>query len=275
MNEKGKMPTMTVIDFHTHAFPDTLAARAIAALEAGANHVWRAKLDGRVSSLVASMDAAGIARSVTCPIATKPEQFDGILTWCLSTRSDRIVPLASIHPAAADVQGQIDRVAEAGLIGIKLHPQYQDFAADEARLDKLYAAAALRGLLVVLHCGFDIAFSESTAAHPHRIAAIAQRHPDIRLVATHLGGFRAWDEVRRHLVGSNIWMETSFTLGWTPDEEVLGIIRDHGPGRILFGTDSPWADQQAEVQRLAALPLSEAEKTAILGGNAEKLLGDV
>jgi hypothetical protein len=92
------------------------------------------------------------------------------------------------------------------------------------------------------------------------------------LVATHLGGFRVWDEVRRHLLGTGMWMETSFTLGWMPEQDVLDIIRRHGPEHILFGTDSPWADQAAEIARLRALPISEEEKVAILGGNALRAL---
>jgi 2-methylcitrate dehydratase len=69
-----------VIDFHTHAFPDSLALRAIAVLEAEAPGV-KAFLDERVSSLLASMDRAGIEKSVVCSIATKPSQYRAILSW--------------------------------------------------------------------------------------------------------------------------------------------------------------------------------------------------
>jgi uncharacterized protein len=269
------MPPMAVMDFHTHAFPDSLAPRAIAHLESQASHAWRAKLDGRVSSLLASMDAAGIARSVVCPIATKPEHFEGILKWCLAIRSARLVPLASMHPGARDVAGEVRQIAEAGLLGIKLHPMYQDFNADDPHLDPLYAAAARHKLLLVLHCGFDIAYADSTQAHPHRVAAVHQRHPELKLVATHLGGFQAWDEVRRHLLGQDVWMETSFSLDWMEERQALEIIRGHGTQRILFGTDSPWAEQSSQIALLEALPLSAQEKSAILGSNGEALLAAV
>ena len=49
---------MRIIDFHAHAFPDALAERAMPALEAEGD--IRAALDGKVSSLLRSMDAAGI-----------------------------------------------------------------------------------------------------------------------------------------------------------------------------------------------------------------------
>lgn len=62
-----------IIDFHTHAFPDELAKRAIVALHDGIEE--RACLDGRLSSLLSSMDNAGISASVICCIATHPGQY--------------------------------------------------------------------------------------------------------------------------------------------------------------------------------------------------------
>jgi len=264
---------MKIIDFHTHAFPDAVADRAIASLQVHADGHTRAHLDGRVDSLIASMDAAGIDRSVICTIATKPEQFDGILRWCLSIRGERIVPLASIHPLANDVAAQVARVAEAGLAGIKLHPMYQHFVTDDPRLDRLYAAAAAAGLIVVLHCGVDFSAPGSDQAHPRRVAAVLEGHPGLTLVATHLGGWKAWDAVRRHLLGREVWMETSFSLGWMGDEEALAIIRAHGVERCCFGTDSPWAEQGEQVERFKRLPLTPAEQAAIFADNAERLLG--
>jgi len=85
-----------IIDFHAHAFPDALAERAIAHLEKEGNA--KAFLDGKVSSLLASMDSAGIERAVVCSIATKPEQFAPILKWSREIASQRIIPLPSVHP---------------------------------------------------------------------------------------------------------------------------------------------------------------------------------
>ena len=49
---------MGVIDIHAHAFPDKLAQRAMPALETEAN--WEAVLDGRLKSLLKSMDKADV-----------------------------------------------------------------------------------------------------------------------------------------------------------------------------------------------------------------------
>ena len=55
-------------------------------------------------------------------------------------------------------------------------------------------------------------------------------------------------------------------------EEFVSLVRAFGSQRILFGTDSPWANQQAYVDRLQAMPLTEAEKENILWRNAKGLL---
>jgi len=266
---------MTIIDFHTHAFPDSLAPRAIEALEAKVDQDVRAFLDGRAASLVASMDAAGIDKAVVCSIATKPKQFEPILEWSLSIRSDRLIPLGSIHPDADDVPGQVKQLADSGLIGLKLHPMYQDFDVDEPRLDPLYAATADAGLILVLHSGYDIAFDDKENANPERIAAVLDRHPNLKLVATHLGGWRDWDRVRRCLGDREIYIETSFSLDWMSPDEAVDLMHALGVDRLLFGTDSPWTDQSEEIQRMLALDLTDVEREAIFHGNAERLLASL
>ena len=59
-----------VVDFHTHIFPEKIAARTIEKLEKLAN--VKAFTDGREESLVASMRQADVDLSVVLPVVTKP-----------------------------------------------------------------------------------------------------------------------------------------------------------------------------------------------------------
>ena len=45
-----------------------------------------------------------------------------------------------------------------------------------------------------------------------------------------------------------------------------------GADRILFGTDSPWADPEKEIRTIRQLSLSKPEIDRILGENAKELL---
>lgn len=259
-----------IIDFHTHAFPDSIAAKAVPALAKEgkiASHT-----QGTTSSLLASMDQAGIAASVICSIATRPSQFDPIRAWSAAIRSSRLIPLPSIHPADTDLTSKIYRLREEGFAGIKMHPYYQDFFLNEDRLTPIYRALSETGLFLVVHCGYDIAFPRIRRADPAQILSVRQRFPQLKLVTTHFGGWDLWDEVEKTLLGKEIFMEISYSLAFLSSEQAVRMINNHPAGYLLFGSDSPWDNQLTSVQRLRQLPVNNALLDGILGTNAEKLL---
>ena len=261
----------SIIDVHTHAFPDKLAARAIAHLERQSG--VRAALDGTVSALLASMDRAGIATAVVCSIATAPGQFEAILRWSSAIAGPRLLPFPSVHPAAADPTSEVRQIAAAGFLGVKLHPEYQGFHIDDPALDELYRALEKAGLIVLFHAGHDIGFPDSDRAAPRRLLAVHRAFPELKIVASHLGGFRRWEEVAAHLLGSGVWLDTSYTIGHITAGLLREILLGHHPDRLLFGTDSPWVDQAGEVDLIRALGLPAELTDLILGGSARALLG--
>ncbi|MFP4053589.1 MAG: amidohydrolase family protein [Phycisphaerae bacterium] len=264
---------MAAIDVHAHAFPDAIAKRAIRKLSSMGE--WEAVGTGTVNGLVKSMDKADIDVSVICAIATKPGQAEGILDWCRTIRSDRIEPFPSVHPDTPDAADWVGRMAENDFAGVKLHPMYQEFAADEPRLDPIYAAAAEADLAVTLHCGLDIAFPpDDDRASVDRLVRVTEKHPKLKLVCTHLGAWKQWDQVAEKLVGrENVWLETSFSLQFLDAETARDIIHRHGVERVMLGSDWPWNDQETEIRQLQALELGEEAERKIFWSNAARLLG--
>ncbi len=261
-----------ILDFHTHAFEDTLAAKAIPFLEEEGH--CKAATDGRTSSLVASMDRAGIDRSVVCPIATKPSHFDGIRRWACEVRSlqPRLEMLLSIHPEDPEALAHAEQAADEGFKGLKFHSYYQHFTLDDERLFPLYERIAKRGLFAVFHTGFDIAYPRDRICDPVRVRRVIDTFPTLKFVATHLGGWCDWANSRKYLIGQPVYIETSYCLHDMPAAEARAMILDHPADRILFGTDSPWADQSEELARWRAIGLPEDRLAAALGGNAARLL---
>jgi hypothetical protein len=262
---------MGVIDFHAHAFPDALAERAVPELAAEGNIA--ACLDGKISSLLGSMDKAGIHCAVVASIATKPEQFNAILKWSRSIASERLIPFASVHPEDDDVAGRVRAIAAAGLRGIKMHPYYQRFALEEARLARLYEAVQETGLILLMHCGFDIAFPHERICDPGRVAGIAEKYPRLKLVASHLGGWLDWDETERHVIGRPIMLDTSACFDFVEAGRARKMLLAHPAEYLLFGTDSPWFDQAKELGAVKELNLPRPLESAILESNAAGLLG--
>lgn len=259
------------IDIHTHAFPDAIATTAIAALEKTGN--VNAYLDGTIDGLLTSMDKAEITASVVCSIATRPEQFQPILEWSDTIRSDRIIPFPSLHPADTHLGPHLDQIVERGYRGIKLHPYYQDFFLDDPSLNELYSRVSDLGLLLVVHTGYDIGYPRVKRADPARIEKIVKRFPDLKLITTHLGGMDEWGAVRELLIGRPIYMELSFALDFLDQVRIRDMLLSHPPEYLLFGSDSPWSDQGNTLRMLRRMNLPDDLMNSILMDNAVRLLG--
>lgn len=261
---------MTIIDIHAHCFPDQIARRAVPQLEERAG--VRTVLDGTLGALRSSMDRAGIDRAVLQHIATKPGQERAVNTWAASIVSERIACFGSIHPGTPDWRGELRRLADLGLPGVKFHPDYQDFFVDEARVFPIYEAICQLGLVVLFHAGLDIGLGEPVRCRPAGLRKVIEAFPEGRWVAAHMGGYQCWDEVEEDLLGREIFLDTSYTYHALGPERLGSLIRRHGARRILFGTDSPWMDQASAVAEIRGLGLTPAEEAAVLGGNAQALL---
>ncbi|MGA1875957.1 MAG: amidohydrolase family protein [bacterium] len=259
-----------IIDAHTHAFPDHIALRAIESLEDSSK--TRAYLNGTISDLLDSMDRAGIESSFVACVATSPAQFNSIFTWCRNIATPRIIPLPSLHPDSSDIPEAIRKIKEAGFIGIKLHPEFQSFYFDEERMYPIYREAMKHDLLILFHCGYDISFPDSDRCDPERLARVHADFPELRILASHLGGWRQWDKVIQFLLGKDIYLDTSYTIGYIDSYSLQTILDRHAPERILFGTDSPWKDQQEEILLIEGLDVPAELKKDILGRNAKRLL---
>lgn len=261
-----------IIDFHTHAFSDDLASRAMETLSSSCPDIPY-YLDGTISALLKSMDKAGIEKSVICSIATKPKQFKPILDWSLAIQTDRIIPLASVHPADEERDEHIKEVKQAGLKGIKLHPFYQDFYIDEDLMLGYYEQVCRNDLILTMHTGYDIAFPYVRRAEPARIVNVMKKFPELKLITTHLGAWQMWDEVETEMIGKNIYIELSFALEYLSEERAKTMLEKHPEDYLLFGTDSPWRDQQNTLNLLEKLNLNSRKMKKILAQNAKKLLG--
>ncbi|HEV2301647.1 MAG TPA: amidohydrolase family protein, partial [Stellaceae bacterium] len=63
------------------------------------------------------------------------------------------------------------------------------------------------------------------------------------------------------------------TIVFTP-EALRHLAAEAGPGQIMMGTDYPYPWTSTSVDHILETPgLSDADRTAILGGTAARLLG--
>ena len=277
-----------IIDFHTHTFPAAIERAAVGKLEQAAGiHSW---LPATNEELISSMEKANVDYSVILPVVTGPKQTatinDSAVRLNEKFGGQGLISFGGIHPADENYRETLSWIASHGLKGIKLHPVYQRVAFDDIACMRIVDYAGELGLIVSVHGGIDIGVPGDQCS-PERFARVIDTvHPE-KLVLAHLGGWNQFDLVEELLVGKDVWLDTSFAIGRPyrdvlvpgtelPDlcdeERFVRMVRNHGAERFLFGTDSPWSSQSAEIEKIRQMGLSEAEKSMILGENAAKLL---
>ena len=279
-----------IVDLHTHVFPDKIAASTVKKLEL-LSHT-RSFSDGSAAGLKASMTRAGVDASLVLPVATNPHQVPHVNDS--SARMNDLGPetgiysLGCIHPDFDGYREELSRIASLGLKGVKLHPEYQGMDFDDPRYLRILDRCGELGLIVISHAGLDVGFPGKDNCSPAMVLRAIRQVGPVKLVLAHMGGWRQWDQVEELLWETQVSIDTSYALGsiaalddgfytqeqlpLMPEEQFMRMVRKFGAHRVLFGTDSPWDDQEAALKRLRALPLEPQELEAILGGNAKKLL---
>jgi len=283
-----------IIDFHTHTFPESIAETALDKLR-GASHT-HTFTDGTNRGLKESMQRSGIDVSVILPVATAARQVIRINDTAVSLNEreqqagtfPRLISFGGMHPDYEDYRAELARIREQGILGIKVHPVYQGIDIDDIRFLRIFDRCAELGLIVSAHSGFDIGIPGVNHCSPAMSAHVMKEIPSLCLILAHMGGWHIWDEVPAYLAGTGAYLDTSFSTGrfhpladgyWNEEdtamlntEGFMRLVNAIGPDHILFGTDSPWSVPEESIAFIREAPLSEADKAAILGGTACRLL---
>lgn len=280
-----------IVDIHTHTFPEKLAAATVEKLK----HLSHSRpfSDGSAAGLARSMARSGVDASLVLPVATHPRQVPHVndSSALVNSRGPEtgIWSFGCIHPDFSDWRQELARAAGMGLKGIKLHPEYQETDFDDLRCLRILDRCGELGLIVLTHAGLDIGFPGRDNCSPAMVRRALEQVGPVQLILAHMGGWRQWDQVEELLGETSVGIDTSFSLGsiaplddgyYAPEdlplmsqEQFVRMVRKFGASRVYFGTDSPWDDQADALARLRALPLEAEELDAILGGNAQRLLG--
>jgi predicted TIM-barrel fold metal-dependent hydrolase len=166
--------------------------------------------------------------------------------------------------------------ADSGAKGIKLHPEVQRISLNDPRLWPAYRAAQEKGLIILTHMG-PFGGTDGSHAHPSMAADVLRAFPNLKLILAHLGG-RPFH--REALQVADAFPQVLFDCCGLPrsreggfsDDDLVGLFREFGAHRILYGSDWASGDVAPDIQRLMALPLTDDEKRMILRENAEALL---
>jgi aminocarboxymuconate-semialdehyde decarboxylase len=223
-------------------------------------------------------------------------------------RPARFIPLATLplcDPAAS--AAELGRaVRDLKLPGAMLFSNVNGVGLDDERFRPLYDVANDLDAVLMIHPTTPVGvesmerywlmplngflFDTTLAASKLVFSGVVKRHPRIRWILGHLGGtipylaerldrgWRAFRECREHIdeppttyLKRHFWYDTvNFSRG-----PLMLAIDFAGPGRILAGSDYPHqiGSIPLMLEAVRSLPISDADKAGILGGNAAALLG--
>ncbi len=136
-----------------------------------------------------------------------------------------------------------------------------------------YELAAAESMFILFHAGVDRGLPHPVHSTPKRLAAIHKAVPELCMIVAHLGGEDAYEETAVHLLGHDLYMDTSFVLRKMPETYRKRFLLEHPTDRLLFASDSPWTDQGEELEFLLQLPfLTDNDIDKICFSNAARLL---
>lgn len=262
------MNTYKIIDSHCHVYPDKIARKA--SDSTSEFYHMPSLFDGKISTLLEYGGAAGIEHFVIQSVATTPKQVSGInhfIADAVNQNRGKFTGLGTLHPDSENIASDIEEIISLGLKGVKLHPDIQRVAIDESRMHRIYELCEGR-LPILMHTG-DSRFDYS---NPNRMQPILDTFKNLTVIGAHFGGWSVWDEATERLSKyENFYVDCSSSLYAMTPEKAKSLIVSYGTKRVLFGTDYPMWDIDAEIERFMKIDLTEEERRDILYNNTAKL----
>jgi len=172
--------------------------------------------------------------------------------------------LAVVTPYAGQkALDELERcLTEYKFIGLKLHPWMQGYYANADFLDPLFDICRSYDVPVQFHTGTP------PYTQVFQVACQAARHPDVRIVFSHMGLNYQWrdciDVGKRY---KNTYFES---CGISYVFAIERIIRELGAHRVMFGTDNPFLFPKTELLKLEDISLSDTDLEWIYHKTAEE-----
>lgn len=260
-----------IIDAHAHIFPEKIAAKAVDNIK-NFYKIFDDCAQGTPENLIAEGTKNGVSRYVVHSTATTPHQVKSINSFIAATVLARkeFVGLITLHPdlTEEEISEEINFALENGLHGVKLHPDFQKFAINEERAEKIYRLT--EGVLPIL---FHTGDSRYNFSSPCKLAGIAKKYPKQICVAAHFGGYDEWEKVDCYKNIPNVFFDTSSSLFHLSPERAKSLITEFGVEKFMFATDYPMWKYEAEIERFMQVPLTDEERKMIFSENAKKVYG--
>jgi predicted TIM-barrel fold metal-dependent hydrolase len=186
----------------------------------------------------------------------------------VTAHPDQLVGLAWLDPKQGEkALAEFERLTgSCGFAGLKLHPLFDAYPANDEVVFPLMEAAGKKNLPVFIHSGHP------PFSLPWSIGQLAESFPEVRIVMVHMGHGHgvyiqaAIDMARKY---ENIWLENS---GMPMHTKIREVYERVGASRIFWGSDVPFHHYEVEILRTKVCGLSEAQLEDVFYNNCKKFM---
>ena len=260
-----------IFDAHCHIYPDAIAGRAVDGIDTFYGVLAHGK--GTVNDLIEKGTAAGVDRFLVHSVATSEHQVQSINEFIASETAkhpDRLIGFGTLFPDSEAVEEDYEHLRSLGLKGVKLHPDFQCSPVDGSGCNKIFDLCERDGFPVLVHFG-DI---RQDYSNPERAAKALVKHPSLKIIGAHLGGWSIWKEASEKLTEfENLWVDCCSSTAYLSDSEFYRYVEKYGTKRVLFGTDYPMWSCKTEIKSVMRAGFSDDELRDIFYNNITRLLG--
>ena len=245
--------------------------------------------DGTLDALRAVMDAVGFAGAVC--YAPFRRQMNGRdedpNRWLTQTirGHDELVGFGTLDETRPPAE-QVGRIAELGLVGVKLHPPYQRLDLAGPWMAAACEAMAEHRLIADFHTGMHFA-----PLRPNALLAfdeLAFRFPELAMIFEHVGGWHFHREmiavISNHRQAGRLYAGIASVLDrdgddrhWYLGPEGLNDCRwQLGADQLIYGLDFPYNQRprfESDLRIIRDLGWPAEDTAKLLGGNLRRLLG--
>lgn len=270
---RGSAPRVALIDTHVHLFEWPFRHLKYANTPAlvaklrkhGVKQAWAGSFEGLLSK-----DLTGVNGR--------------LVEECRRNGDGMLVPIGSVNPAWPDWEEELRRCHEVHrMTAIRLHPTYQNFTLDDERFARLMQLATDRRLLVQIaleqedpRVHHPIVHALNVSAAP--LATLLPRIPGARVQLIHDSfSWMRMPQAKPLLTMSAVMhdissLESVGAVGRIIEGKHWSLTGRIPVERLLFGSHAPYFPVENALLKLFESPLTLEQMTAIMEGNAKRVM---
>jgi uncharacterized protein len=195
---------------------------------------------------------------------------------CSRVDAEFFMPFGCVNPKLPDWQEDLRRCHEAHrMAGIRLFPNYHDYALGEPEASRLISEASDRNLIVQIALSMEDTRTQRPVVQPvdpSPLADLLARDSRVRIVFLNYGAWTdddAGEGIARIRKAENAYFDIAINEGVGG---LARLIAASSPSRVVFGSHAPFFYFESALLKVREAGLPADQEMALLSGNARSLL---